>query len=123
MQYVTKTGRAPRLGRTTRKSLAVKRPKAKPLPMHLQCHPPTLHRTPTHPHCSTFEQRTGGMLDIALFQTLLFREGQGLSKSGPIRVEVDGHGTFRHHDVAEALAWAKAARRASLTVNVYTGGA
>lgn len=50
-RWVTKTGRSTSPGRVTRAGQRVKRPKAKPLPMHLQCHPKALTPTPRNPGC------------------------------------------------------------------------
>jgi hypothetical protein len=80
-RYVTKTGRAISPGTVTRAGHAVKRPKAKPLPMHLQCHPKALAPTPTNPGCFKGGQPHWG---LGLFSLDLTREqlraGVGLSQ-------------------------------------------
>ena len=120
MRYITKTGRSYRSGRTTRASLAVKRPKVKPLPLHLQCHPQALHRTPTHPACETFVQPEGYMRAMTTAPLMRLLTGSGLSTTPDrVRVVVEDHGTFYASDSAHAFTWAKSARLFALTVKVY----
>jgi hypothetical protein len=119
-KYVTATGRAHRYGRTTRKSHAVKRPKAKPLPLHLQCHPQALHHTTHNPDCATYKEPTGSLIANSPFQTMLFTVGHLLTvHKDRVRVVVEGHGTWYAHDSAYAFQWARGARSTGLTVNVY----
>jgi hypothetical protein len=67
----------------TRASLAVKRPGAKPLPMHLQCHPKALTKTPRNPGCIKNHEPHWGLGRFGLTQT---REemlaGEGLDLTG-----------------------------------------
>ena len=118
-RYVTRTGHSVRIGRTTRKSREVKRPSARPLPLHLQCHPQYLHKLPLHPECREFDQPTGALLAACPF-SILFRAGRWLSSEpGPVEIVVEGCGTWYHHDSAFAFTWKKAAEKTGLTVNVY----
>jgi hypothetical protein len=120
LKYITKTGRALRSGKTTRASLRVKRPKVKPLPLHLQCYPQALHRTPTHPACATFVQPEGYMRAMASTPIMRLLTGSGLSKTPDrVRVVIEGHGTWYAHDSAHAFAWARSAHLHALTVKVY----
>ena len=120
-QHTTKTGRALPIGRVTRKSREVGRPKGvKPLPLHLQCHPQYAHKLPRHPDCDTSPDIGPGMLALIPCASILHAVGHLLSKEpGPIHVEVVGHGTWYADDSAFAFRWALAARAAGLTVNVY----
>jgi len=136
-RYVTKTGRAVRTGRTTRKSLSVRRPAVKPLPLHLQCHPPALHRTPMHPKCRTTNTDVwGAMLALLPAPAMRLLTADGISLTPPpegrwpdrgrpqvplVRVVIDGLGTWYASDSARGMAWAKSVRSTfpTLTVKVY----
>lgn len=120
VRYVTKTGRAIRTGRTTRASLSVRRPAVKPLPLHLQCHPPALYRTTHNPACEEFAQPTGHMRAVCRGSFMAALVGSGLSETpNRVRVVVEGYGTWYAADSAHAFAWAKAAQLLALTVKVY----
>jgi hypothetical protein len=121
--YVTSTGRAISAGRVTRSSLYVKRPKGKPLPAYLACHPKALTRTKRHPGCLTYQPTYGkmvGYLRELAGNSVGFSTGEGLDHKGPIALYVQGFGTFQHNDLIEAVGWAKAAREFGYKVEVRT---
>jgi hypothetical protein len=90
------------------------------LPVHLQCHPQYLHRTPIHPDCDTYENPVGGMFMVQPMAALLYGRGNGLFDCGPIAVEVVGKGTWYAPNLTYAWAWKRAAERTKLyQVNVY----
>lgn len=120
--FVTRTGRAISPGRTTRKSLAVRRPKGRPLPFVLQCHPPALVRTSLNPGCCTYLPVGGATVRAERARTgdtSGYAFGHGLDGHGPVTLHVQGWGTYRHGDLVAALGWARAAKRAGFTVQVF----
>lgn len=119
----TRSGRALPTGKTTRRSLSVKRPSVKPLPLHLQCYPQAMVRTPRHPGCTTSVAWTGVALSLERSMandTVGYAYGRGLSDTpSRCKVVVDGHGTWYHHDPMFALGWKRAAEAVGFCVEVY----
>jgi hypothetical protein len=123
-KFVTRTGRSLPIGRTTRKNKEVKRPSAKPLPLHLQCHPQKRHRLPTHPGCRKHipTLALGGMLTL-LCGPALYAGGHGLStEKDRVQIDVADHGTWYCGDSAFAFAWKQAAEQHGFRVAVYVNG-
>jgi len=120
-KYVTNTGRALHNGRTTRATLTVKRPAAKPLPFHLQCHPQALSRTKRHPGCNTNLRPREGEFSREPFLSPAYGAGKWLSaEPGPVSVEVVGRGTWFAPSLPYAMAWKDAAEAVGpWEVNVY----
>lgn len=122
--HVTPTGRSKKIGQTYRRAGGrVKYAKAdSPLPMHLQCHPQRLDRTPVNPECVTnssqYNVSQWGELDWAGF-----KRGAGLwdapepgdwSVVEPITGETIGWCLC-----SEALSYRNAAARMGATLEVY----
>lgn len=83
-RWVTPTGRCKGPGRATRASHKVRRSSnCPPLPIHLQCHPVALTKTPRHPGCLKNAQPHWGLgmygLDVTREEMLC---GEGLDLRG-----------------------------------------
>lgn len=114
--------RATPRGRVTRKSLQVRRPAGKPLPLHLQIHPQCLTRTPRNPDCATTLRQHGEAAMMLRWHWGDFAEGRGMwpRKQGKFYVELFGR-RFHHDDALHAIAWARAASKVcGLDVRMYT---
>lgn len=119
-RHVTKTGRSLPIGRTTRKNKAVKRPKARPLPFYLQCHPQRRDPLPLHPECATFTLPRGHLYNVIPMMGVLFAVGYGLSEARDrVEIVVEGCGTWYASDTLHAFEWKQAAEREGYKVAVY----
>ncbi len=119
---VTPTGRAISEGRATRATYSVKRAHdGKPLPLHLQCHPIPLTRTPKHPKCETYNTYAGLALRMQRdWGVLSFINGKGLKRKG--KYQIVGEKIYGYtDDPIFAKAWRSAANHYGIQVNILEG--
>jgi hypothetical protein len=76
---------------------------------------------PTHPECRTIPiHAIDAMLTIRMGGPILYAAGVGLSESPDnVTIEVEGRGTWYHHDSKFAFEWKRAAEKHGFRVAVY----
>jgi hypothetical protein len=119
--YVTRSGRARPIGRVTRLSFTVGRPKGvKPLPLDMCVRPQALAPLPRHPECVRTHPATCAMLRWRdTVSPAGYGLGHGLSGRGEWTLYVKGcDEEYRHHDSAEAFGWRMAAHEHGYEVTI-----
>lgn len=91
-RFVTVTGRTIATGRITRASHAVSgKHDGKPLPLHLQCHPPALTPTSHNPACLKMRRQHVGLALRLPYTMEQILNGEGLERQGRYALQTCGN--------------------------------